>query len=609
MLSAPRTHLYVDTSFLMWMTKIGEASRRELLQWMEPACAGRLHVPAWSAHEYLRHHTRRTLVEELKKKTDELATIAGGTFSYIRPFLDDPMGGSTSADAQQATAREALTSLKSLAATASRWKGRYEAHAAEVIGFINRHVVSQSGIFDYFETIEALGEGRYTGRIPPGFQDRNKKEESLADGEGRQSQTIGSNSWGDLLFWRETLDHAKRSKAKAIILLTNDRKNDWHMAGGAAPSADEVSKTLRSAWRPVPRAHPMLVFEAHAVAKVEDVVLLDSQYLGNVLNRLLGPRVKGFVDVAVVPDPPEPLSEREQKKQAGRRAISDVDAGVAARLEVNGARFPDRPGLNASKSHLRRAILESRGDTAPPQTVIDFEAAIATSIEGRLGIQHLFDAEHLRPFEVTALVQLFRRLHDHAIDQTAGYVDVVTDLATLFSEFPRHTAQCGYLGMLASMYLRPADNEVRLPPRSPVAAQLFAHQTSAFSGPPIEALAYSVARAQTGPLYLPNPALPSVPAVFDLDYEVDEGAHLRSLRMNGEELLTPAQPDRALRLVTLLGEESATAGRLLRFATEIFAVPFEQVVLNGDLDAQFEISPQMGFKAPGLVGIDKGGDD
>src|SRR4051794_12817664 len=37
-----RTHIYVDTSFLMWMTKIGSESRQELLAWLRANCGGRV---------------------------------------------------------------------------------------------------------------------------------------------------------------------------------------------------------------------------------------------------------------------------------------------------------------------------------------------------------------------------------------------------------------------------------------------------------------------------------------------------------------------------------------------------------------------------------------
>ena len=32
------THIYIDTSFLMWLTKVGSTSRRELTEWFKKYC-------------------------------------------------------------------------------------------------------------------------------------------------------------------------------------------------------------------------------------------------------------------------------------------------------------------------------------------------------------------------------------------------------------------------------------------------------------------------------------------------------------------------------------------------------------------------------------------
>lgn len=551
----------------MWMTKIGLQSRAEFLTWIEPACSGRLHVPAWSAHEYLRHHTRGTLVDELKKKTDELSTLAGGTFGYFRPFLDDPIGGGVSADAQQVAAREALTALKALAATAARWPKTYEAHAQDVIGFINRHVFAQSSIFEYFETIEALGEGRYTGRVPPGFQDRNKKEEKSPVTEVGDLRGVGSNAWGDLLFWRELLDHARRVKAKTIVILTNDRKNDWHMGGAPSGAADDRSIALRSSWKPVPRPHPMLVFEAHTTGGVEDVVLLDSQYLGNVLDQLVGSTVKGFVDVAVVPDPPDPPTEKERRSQAVKKSEAQAQGVAGERADAAPERFADREGLSGSKFNLRRAVLASRADAAVDQVVLDFEAEVAALIVQGTSIVELLDDEHMHRFDHIQLVQLSRRLHERAAAGQAGYVAVASDLAGVLPELPRRTAQCLYMGLLASMYLDPILNEVRLPPKSPIAAQIFGYQRQDFAGLPMETLKLSVERAAKAPLYTPSAATPEVFVRFGLNHDVDEGLHLMSLWIAEEDLLTSAQPVKGLRLRDLLGERAPTALAILSLAS------------------------------------------
>lgn len=59
---AEGTHVYIDTTFLMWATKIGPASRIELLDWLRTDLNERAHVTTWAAHEYLRHHVAGMLI-------------------------------------------------------------------------------------------------------------------------------------------------------------------------------------------------------------------------------------------------------------------------------------------------------------------------------------------------------------------------------------------------------------------------------------------------------------------------------------------------------------------------------------------------------------------
>lgn len=142
LLARDDTHVYVDTSFLMWATKIGPASRGELLEWLRTDIGERVHVPTWSAHEYLRHHVAGTIVDELTRKSGEVSQLAGSTFSYFRPFLDDPaLPAAEGWDRLRASTRDAINTLGRLAQAAKDWKRAYRAHAEQIIEYINERVL------------------------------------------------------------------------------------------------------------------------------------------------------------------------------------------------------------------------------------------------------------------------------------------------------------------------------------------------------------------------------------------------------------------------------------------------------------------------------------
>jgi len=70
------------------------------------------------------------------------------------------------------------------------------------------------------------GQSRYDNGIPPGFKDAAKAKNPAEatyfhDGMEYQAQ------FGDLIAWRQLLGHAKQTGLKKVILVTNDRKDDW----------------------------------------------------------------------------------------------------------------------------------------------------------------------------------------------------------------------------------------------------------------------------------------------------------------------------------------------------------------------------------------------
>ena len=74
-------------------------------------------------------------------------------------------------------ARDILTQVKVLAQRVSRWSGQhYSEHFTEVANLINELGLRNAVIFDSMSEIDIQEKNRYSGRIPPGFQDKRKKE-------------------------------------------------------------------------------------------------------------------------------------------------------------------------------------------------------------------------------------------------------------------------------------------------------------------------------------------------------------------------------------------------------------------------------------------------
>ena len=412
--AAQGTHIYIDTSFLMWMTKIGSSSRRELIGWLQQNCPGRVHVPIWAAHEYLKHHVAKTIVTELTEKTNEVADLVGHTYSYFRPFIDEPFGeGVEDPPTIRSTVRAALNTLDRLAKISRRWKKSYQKHAAEVIAFINEVTPEQTSVYEHLEDITRSGAGRFIGSVPPGHKDRRKKGSDAQSNEPKDEAPIDSNRYGDLVFWKELLVHAKCVNATALVVVTNDRKNDWHMGRGDVIDIDPALLELKSDWGPVPRPHPMLVMEAKLVADVDQVELLDSAYLAAFLRDVAENEVRAFADVAIIPDGPEPEKESQRRTKIRKERIAKDTAKASAAAADKGYLFSDSPKVLNTRSTLSRALYESRNtvDEGSNRLLEEWRA----SVEAKRPLSETITSEMLGGFDHNTLATLARELHDPSV--------------------------------------------------------------------------------------------------------------------------------------------------------------------------------------------------
>lgn len=588
------THVYIDTSFLMSMMRTGRAARAELIAWLEEVCGARLAVPSWAAHELYRHHVEKTITNELKKEMDELEKVAQRSFNHLWPLLEEPLAGAPSAQAQRNEARDALAAIRGVVARARNWSADYDVHAADVITFANSHALQNSGVFDYLEIIEPLSQARFTGRVPPGFKDNHKKAvtQKLGEDESEDGGLIGSNRWGDLMFWQEILDDAKARRANAIVILTRDVKNDWRMAGTlpvAAPASSAVGEQP---------AHPTLVFEAARQAGVRDLLLLDQKRIAAIFAALNLPGGKAFVAASQPPPPVTPKTEGErraeevQKETAARAAARAVDA------RTQGIRFLDPKGLTVTEPRLKRALVESISEksggipgVAELERLVDHTTASGSSIETVITGENLVALDHI------GLVCFTRRLGLAALERPV-LESSINDLVRMFDTLPPNTASCLYLGLLAAMYLDAERNTFRASPASPAAQQLFGLQCSQFAALPIKALRQCIKTAERLPLYLPDAAAPPITVRMETDSDLAAPAVLRALWLGEQQLLTPAQGDVDLLLSTRFGGNPVTPALVLDHVAELYAVPRRQLVAETGVTTAFNLQDYWGFKAP-----------
>ena len=602
LLKCKGTHIYIDTSFLMWMTKIGLVSRKELKDWLQVNCNERVHVPIWSAHEYLKHHVSGSIAQELVTKTREVQGVAGRSYAYFRPFLDSPLDEGDPAEFR-VEARRALDAVREVANKIEKWKKSYKRNAADVISFINQLIVDQTSIYSELDNIEQVGNGRYGGLVPPGYRDRHKDARGAEIAGSGISRSAGTNVFGDLILWKEILFHARYVEAEAVVVITNDRKNDWYMGGGDDRGLDQTLRRLKKEWKPVPRPHPMLATEARVVAKVRHLELLDSVYLALVLRQVAEREVRAFADVAIIPDVEITTDDRDSDEQFEQGDVEPPSDPASEPGPVASFVFPSSDRIRNTLGHFRSSLLKSRGAVGEVS-----EKILQSWRAGALDENSYTLADDVTSdFGHTELAILARELHDRVLEGVSGYQEALVDLVRRLDGLPEKTAAALYFGLISSMYLSRNENRARIPPVSPVAKLLLDRQSKGFALNGIRVVSKRLLDSESMPLYVPNVDCPGISAELDVEPETSEPDELRSLTIDGIEVLVAAQSDERLRLAALFGSLGPVAGeRIIRKACEVFVIPYDQVKSVHRFQQEYNLTDMIGFKRATDVAIQKG---
>ena len=598
------THVYVDTSFLMWLTKIGTPSRAQLFAWLAENIADRLHVPIWAAHEYLKHYTKRTVLDDFNSIRKELQSFARRTYDRLRPFIDEPVGPRAYDPATFRTdIRNALNTLDGLLHIAGPWTTEYQRHTTEVLKFINGHTPNSSSVYTDLGTLSTYAHSRLTGAVPPGFNDLWKNRNPLSKTDDN-TPAPGANTYGDLLLWKEILSHAKSVGGAAIILVTNDFKNDWRMGRQTNEDPkDPELRAIRKSWKPVPRPHPMLLFEARNDAGVNSLELIDSVYLGAYLKRVAETAAPAFIDVAVTPDPNTPDDSSSEEPSAP--PTNDVPASPAPESTEDEPLFSDPPSVHNSLANLRSALLQSRLPLNPRSKQL-LDSWIGQDSENspfwRIHADTLVDVDH------THLTAAARTLHDRALDQHAGSTEALADIAATIERLPPNTAAAIYFGLLSSMFLEQPHNEPRIPPKSSIAGQLLALRCTHFGRHAVTVLSRHLHRAAERPLYVPTSDTHPISITFDTDNDRTPPGLLASMRLHTQEdlpafpveLLIPTKTQEGLHLASLFGTSTnVDAETLIAQAATIYTFPTDSIdIVVGSHTDSFVIPDALSFRDP-----------
>ena len=561
LLQAESTHVYFDTSFLMWLTTLGPASRAQFKNWAG-TLGERAHVPLWSMHEYYRHHTAETLKSRMARRATELAQAAKAFQLEMSGYSDLSLLKGQSENAFQDAVRRTLEQVALITDAAREWN--YQEAADDIIIWMNSRALTETSVFQSMPLLKATGSARFTQDLPPGFLDRRKKDKA----------DKGSNRYGDLLFWMEVMEHSKSCQADDVVVVTRDRKGDWYADLGQPELATDW-KRLRGKWHPVPRPHPTLAFELRVTAEAE-LVLIDELYLGALLWKFGRPQYERLAAVAIEIAPakfidaeqgPRPITQRAGK----RREATNIGTGTARALVS--ATF--RPAEGRAEQLLSRLS----GDAPQADAFIE-----------ELG------GDTLKPLDLEGVAVFCRGLHDAAKVNPGPHRQAATKLLDMLDDLPADTAAAVYVGFLSSAYF---DGEVPLArPNSHFFSDLIDWEADPAFQKVLVAFSRYLAQVRSAALYYPTGKHAEMVLRFEHDAEqLQDPATLKQVYLGDRAVLSDGQLKSDLTLGGVLGHSKASVKEIAQLIYSHFGLPPTKVRIEGADPGDYRTIPEfLGFR-------------
>ena len=207
----------LDANVLLSLYRFSDSTRTELMKVFE-SLRDRLWIPHHVASEYL--NNRLVVLEDQLKAYDDAAK----KIEAIQKSLDNI---NQAPFVSERTQQEASKVFKKLSEEFSEKRGAHDrrVYADDIKDSLEALFSNRVGKPFSREQMEQYikdGEGRYSEKIPPGYEDRKKGGDSPAFADR-------CKPYGDYFVWLQMIEKAKEENIP-IIFITGDVKDDWWLS-------------------------------------------------------------------------------------------------------------------------------------------------------------------------------------------------------------------------------------------------------------------------------------------------------------------------------------------------------------------------------------------
>jgi hypothetical protein len=556
--------VYLDTSALMWALRINTPARQQFIDWCR-SFEERLRIPVWAAHELQRHLIEDTVKRTIKERSSACERQFHDFVSLVAERSDDNIAravGAGSSDTLIAKAQIIQSQVRKMsdAMRAGNLTAAYE----EVIEFVNEFVM-ESDLLDISRELSAVGEFRYSHRVPPGFQDGAKSE----------------NRYGDLVMWEEILrDSVGRGASQAdnaCIFVSQDEKTDWISASPFVDAGNGPERQNRNHAKDVPLAHPLLQHEYEKRGGSGTVFVVTPRRLSIIASKVANskPELSWNVDAW------------------GK--VSYLD-GPAAGLHIADA-----------EGRGRRALISGGERQAPTSSAIDRTSAFPSVGEVLTG-SITSRVEKARGLNLTELVVLLDAwlsevlsgtLRPHQFGRLLASIAGENAVAAIGTALSKTREQISnqdntkvHFGLGVALYFQ-QDGALRARPSTELGEIFFDLCREPDFSEGLAILATALREAGLAETFIPGN---SKTVSFEIETIGSNPKTLMELRIDGAVVTQTVCEDAETRILDCLNDEATTASaeQLIAISGRIFLIDPDRMT-NSYGKRKFVIRPEMGF--------------
>ncbi|MFM2668712.1 PIN-like domain-containing protein [Vibrio mediterranei] len=324
-----KTLVYLDTNILAYMYKLHAKARKEFYNWVVLLKnKNRIFIPNWAANEYSNRVTTGRLRDYTNASVNNNVNPSNANKMYealyemAALFVDDSIlpkyGHDADRDKYLADFRDAINQLNRYTKPFKTQFKVGEIHKEIDDNFSD--VVLESNVSELCARADSEGPSRFQHRLPPGFEDGGKDE----------------NTFGDLIIWFEILDDAasKNTSFEKVLFLTNDEKKDWVYAPtDRVQLVNEQRKTIPNKKPQIKIAHPRLIDEFKSKVGHERLTVCS---LANLIESLSKQQpthftnIAGAIQIDIQIDSTDPVDHDEGQPHQEEPEMGGLDGEVVA---------------------------------------------------------------------------------------------------------------------------------------------------------------------------------------------------------------------------------------------------------------------------------------